>query len=182
VGGHASTARALEDSALHEAVRWASRALAFAEDQEKKTYKGLVGVRFNLGQMSGGTKANMIAAAAELRYGVRPRPDQVPHELLAVIGELAPRPERVTWTPGFIAPPLPTPGRLPGAAALAAELGLPEGEPVDFWTEAALFSEAGLDAIVYGPGDIAQAHTAGEWVSLGDLEGALATYDRIFAG
>ena len=55
-------------------------------------------------------------------------------------------------------------------------------EPVDFWTEAALFSEAGLDAIVYGPGDIAQAHTAGEWVALADLATALEAYDRILAG
>jgi acetylornithine deacetylase len=69
-----------------------------------------------------------------------------------------------------------------GATALAADLGLPVGEPVDFWTEAALFSEAGLDAIVFGPGDIAQAHTAGEWVSLADLAAALAAYERILSG
>jgi acetylornithine deacetylase len=181
-GGHASAPRALEDSALHEAMRWGARALAFAEAEEQQVYKGLGGIRFNLGLMSGGTKANMIAAGAELRYGVRPRPDQRPHDLLAALGALAPHPDRVTWTPGFVAPPLPSPGRLAGASALAAELGLPESAPVDFWTEAALFSEAGLDAIVYGPGDIAQAHTAGEWVALADLAAALAAYERILAG
>jgi acetylornithine deacetylase len=197
-GGHASAPRALEDSALHEAVRWAARALAFAEGEEQKSYKGLTGVRFNLGTLSGGTKANMIAAAAELRYGVRPRPDQRPHDLLATIDALAPHPDRVRWTPGFVAPPLPTwgrerphtpgscgalsaPGPLARAEALAADLGLPEGEPVDFWTEGALFSEAGLDTIVYGPGDIAQAHTAGEWVRLEDLAAALAAYERILS-
>lgn len=181
-GGHASAPRALTDSALHEAVRWASRALAFAEGQEAESYKGLQGIRFNLGVMSGGTKANMIAAAAELRYGVRPRPDQSPHGLLAEIGALAPHADRVTWTAGFVAPPLPAPGKLDGAARLASDLGLPAGDPVDFWTEAALFSEAGLDAIVFGPGDIAQAHTAGEWVALSDLAAALAAYERIFRG
>jgi acetylornithine deacetylase len=124
----------------------------------------------------------MIASAAELRYGVRPRPDQRPLDLLEALGALAPHPERVTWTPGFVAPPLPAAGRVAGPTALAADLGLPAGEPVDFWTEAALFSEAGLDAIVYGPGDIAQAHTAGEWVALSDLAAALAAYDRILAG
>jgi acetylornithine deacetylase len=181
-GGHASAPRALVDSALHESVRWAARAIAFAEEEEAKSYKGLTGIRFNLGVMNGGTKANMIAAGSELRYGVRPRPDQRPHELLDAIGALAPRPDRVTWTPGFVAPPLPAAGRLEGAAALANDLGLPIGEPVDFWTEAALFSEAGLDAVVYGPGDIAQAHTAGEWVSLADLSAALAAYERILSG
>ena len=41
---------------------------------------------------------------------------------------------------------------------------------VRFWTEAALFSRAGLAAVVYGPGDIAQAHTVDEWVALDQLQ------------
>jgi len=180
VGGHASAPRALVDSAVHEAVRWSARALAFAEEQEQESYQGLSGIRFNLGVIQGGTKANMIASTTELRYGVRPRPDQRPLDLLAAIGALAPRPERVTWTPGFVAPPLASPT---GAGEdLARELGLPLGAPVDFWTEAALFSEAGLPTLVYGPGDIAQAHTAGEWVSLADLAAAFAVYQRILGG
>ena len=180
-GGHASSPRALQDSALHEAVRWASRALAFAEEQEAHGYKGLSGIRFNLGVMAGGTKANMIASAAELRYGVRPLPNQRPLDLLAALGALAPHGDRVTWTPGFVAPPLPAAGRLEGAAALARELGLPVGEPVDFWTEAALFSEAAIDAVVLGPGDIAQAHTAGEWVALSQLAEAALMYERVLS-
>lgn len=56
------------------------------------------------------------------------------------------------------------------ARDLAEELGLPVGNAVDFWTEASLFSEAGLTALVFGPGDIAQAHTADEWVSLAQLQ------------
>jgi acetylornithine deacetylase len=176
VGGHASAPRALVDSAVHEAVRWSARALAFAEEQEQASYQGLAGIRFNLGVLQGGTKANMIASTTELRYGVRPRPDQRPLDLLAEIGALAPHPDRVTWTPGFVAPPLR------GGADLARELDLPLGAPVDFWTEAALFSEAGLPAVVYGPGDIAQAHTAGEWVKLEDLAAALAVYQRILGG
>ena len=56
------------------------------------------------------------------------------------------------------------------ARDLADELGLPIGNAVDFWTEASLFSQAGLTAFVYGPGDIAQAHTAGEWVALDELQ------------
>jgi acetylornithine deacetylase len=182
VGGHASAPRALEDSALHEAVRWASRALAFAEESEARRYRNLSGIRFNLGVLGGGTKANMIASSADLRFGVRPLPDQRPEDLVAAITGLAPRAGRVTWEPGFTAPPLPAAGKLGGAMALASALALETGEPVDFWTEAALFSEAGLPAIVFGPGDIAQAHTAGEWVTLADLAAAEATYERILGG
>jgi acetylornithine deacetylase len=182
LGGHASAPRALVDSAVHEAVRWSARALAFAEESEGRRYQTLAGIRFNLGVLEGGTKANMIAATAALRFGVRPLPDQHPEALLASLCGLAPRPDRVTWTPGFLAPPLPAPGADRAAAVtLAAELGLPLADPVDFWTEAALFSEAGLPALVYGPGDIAQAHTAGEWVRLAELAEAHAAYARILS-
>lgn len=182
-GGHASSPRALADSAVHESVRWASRALAFAEESEARRYRSLQGIRFNLGVLHGGTKANMIASVAELRFGVRPLPSDPPGALIAAITGLAPHADRVTWTPGFTAPPLPAPGvasaDLAAASALAGALDLPEGDPVDFWTEAALFSAAGLPAIVYGPGDIAEAHTAGEWVRLAELREAEATYERI---
>ena len=50
---------------------------------------------------------------------------------------------------------------------------------MDFWTEAALFAEAGLDTIVFGPGDIAQAHTANEWVSQEQLMNVVQHYIRI---
>jgi acetylornithine deacetylase len=178
-GGHASSARALADSALHEAVRWASRALAYAEESEARRYKELQGIRFNLGVLQGGTKANMIASSAAVRFGVRPLPDQEPEEIAAAIAELAPRADRVTWRPGFFAPPLRA-GR--SAASAAEDLGLRPGPAVDFWTEAALFSEAGAAALVYGPGDIAQAHTAGEWVALSDLVEAAGTYLRLLSG
>ncbi|MBS0589555.1 MAG: acetylornithine deacetylase, partial [Proteobacteria bacterium] len=55
------------------------------------------------------------------------------------------------------------------ARDFADEVGLPIGNAVDFWTEASLFSQAGYSAIVCGPGDIAQAHTADEFVELSQL-------------
>jgi acetylornithine deacetylase len=33
-------------------------------------------------------------------------------------------------------------------------------------------SEAGIPSVVFGPGDIAQAHTGDEWVQLSELERA----------
>ena len=60
------------------------------------------------------------------------------------------------------------------ARDLADELGLPVGNAVDFWTEASLFSAAGYTALVYGPGDIAQAHAADEFVSIEQLDACMA--------
>ena len=56
------------------------------------------------------------------------------------------------------------------ADSFARVHNLEMGKGLDFWTEASLFSAAGMTAIVYGPGDIAQAHTADEWVALEQLQ------------
>jgi acetylornithine deacetylase len=41
---------------------------------------------------------------------------------------------------------------------------------VDYFCDAAVLAEAGIPSVVFGPGDIAQAHTADEWISLTSLE------------
>ena len=41
-----------------------------------------------------------------------------------------------------------------------------------YFCDAAVLSLGGMPAVVFGPGDIAQAHTADEWISLAQLERA----------
>jgi acetylornithine deacetylase len=170
--GHASADRALSDSAVHEAVRWATLALDEAHRAQSETFGALHGIRFNLGRIEGGLKPNMIAGEAVLRFGVRPLPNQDPREVLERMWALAPNPDRVRWEAGFLAPPLRRGGPLP------VDLDTDSIE-VDFWTEAALFSEAGYPTVVYGPGDIAQAHTVGEWVAVDQLAAVTDTYARL---
>jgi acetylornithine deacetylase len=172
--GHASNAQLREDSAVHQALRWGQAALEFAESQNHQRFGGLTGLRFNIGRIEGGIKSNVIAPSAEMRVDLRPLPSMAPEALLQSLRALTdPSPARFEET--FRGPSLPA-GDVASAEAcrlaardLADELGLPIGNAVDFWTEAALFSQAGCTAFVYGPGDIAQAHGAGEWVALGQL-------------
>jgi acetylornithine deacetylase len=184
--GHASRANALDESATHEAVRWGAAALAYAEanasSRHPSSSEGLSGLRFNLGRIEGGEKPNVVAGEARVRFGVRPPPGTPPRDALAAFQALAPRPDRVQWETGFLGAPLPADAgdalALAGDA-LANRLEIPEGPAVDFWTEAALFSAQGFPAIVYGPGDIAQAHTKNEWVALDQLARVAATYQRL---
>jgi len=45
-------------------------------------------------------------------------------------------------------------------------------EGMTAWTDAALLNEAGIPAICYGPGDIARAHAAAEWIEIAEIERA----------
>jgi acetylornithine deacetylase len=181
--GHASGEQKPADSALHQAVRWSAAALDFAEAQSTEGFGGLRGMRFNLGRLEGGIKANMIAPEAELRFGMRPLPSVDMDDLLERLRTLA-EPAPAMFEEAFRGPPLPAKAAdaergLHKARALAESFGIPVGAAVDFWTEAALFSQAGCTTFVYGPGDIAQAHSADEWVALDDLETAARMYLHI---
>lgn len=52
-------------------------------------------------------------------------------------------------------------------------------EGLSCWTDAALFNEAGIPALCFGPGDIALAHSAEEWVTLEDIEHATRVLERV---
>ena len=180
IAGHASDPRALADSAVHRAARWATRALDFAEEHNEDRYEDLSGIRFNIGRIEGGIKPNIIAPDALVRFGVRTLPGQDGETLLTALRNLAEPHEVASFEPVFIAPSLPARTEdLAGTRAWARALDLTPGEPVDFWTEAALFSAANMAALVFGPGHIAQAHSADEWVELQQLSDVTEIYSRL---
>jgi acetylornithine deacetylase len=183
--GHASGADAIRDSAVHEAIRWGARAVNRVEGMAQERFGGLTGLRFNIGRIEGGIKANMIAPACELRFGFRPLPSQSIDALHGVFRSCADPDMLDLYAETFRGPALPAgdvheaESRRLAARDLADALGLPIGNAVDFWTEASLFSAAGMTALVFGPGDIAQAHTADEWVALDQLAAYAEAVRRI---
>jgi len=174
--GHASGANAMTANALHQAMRWGGNALDLVEGEAQSRFGGLTGLRFNIGKVEGGIKANVIAPSAEVRFGFRPLPSHDIDTLHVRFGACASAGALERYEETFRGPSLPAGDiasaeeRRLAARDLADELGLPIGNAVDFWTEASLFSQAGLTAFVYGPGDIAQAHTADEFVTLAQLQ------------
>jgi acetylornithine deacetylase len=188
--GHASGANALQANALHQAMRWGANALDLVEGEAHARFGGLTGLRFNIGKVEGGIKANVIAPSAEVRFGFRPLPSHDVDALHVRFGTCAAPGALERYEETFRGPSLPAGAFFSDAGATAEErrlaardladaLGLPIGNAVDFWTEASLFSQAGLTAFVYGPGDIAQAHTAGEWVALDQLQRYADSISRI---
>jgi acetylornithine deacetylase len=183
--GHASGANAMTANALHQAMRWGGNALDLVEGEAQSRFGGLSGLRFNIGKVEGGIKANMIAPSAEVRFGFRPLPSHDLDVLHARFQGCATPAALAHYEETFRGPSLPAGDiasaeeRRLAARDLADAMHLPIGNAVDFWTEASLFSQAGLTALVYGPGDIAQAHSADEWVALDQLQRYAASITRL---
>lgn len=178
--GHTSGADAAAGSAIHKAVRWMNAALQLAEPGGV-----LDGSRFNIGIVSGGTASNVVASETVVRFGFRPEPGEdaeaLTDERVRALRALLPGDGSAAWTDRFLAPPLTADAR---TEAIAERWGVEAGPDVDFWTEAALFSAGGgaaggIPAVVLGPGDIAQAHAADEFVLVSQLEACARAYASI---
>jgi len=175
VSGHSSEPRALQDNALHKLSAWVAAAVGLA------TQMDLEGRRpcFNVGEVYGGVKSNVIAAQANLHWSARLSPGDSNEDFLDLMTGLD-NSHSAQWRVPFSGPPLPTEGMSISQAESFVELhGLEPGPAVDFWTEASLFAQAGIPAIVLGPGNIAQAHVLDEWVSIEQLELAFKIYTKL---
>jgi acetylornithine deacetylase len=65
---------------------------------------------------------------------------------------------------------LETDFRLPLAARFLRSVGQRKPVGVRYFCDASVLGHGGIPSVVFGPGDIAQAHTADEWISLQSLE------------
>ncbi|MBM4267527.1 MAG: M20 family metallopeptidase [Deltaproteobacteria bacterium] len=127
----------------------------------------------SVGVVGGGVGANVVPAEAWLLMDRRLLPGETAESITAEIRERLRRAgtEHVEITRTAVEkPPLLTEDDTRGARACRAALeavGLPVDSTVAaFGTDAGVFAEKGLPGVVIGPGDIAQAHTAREFVEL----------------
>lgn len=145
---------------------------------------------FNVGTVSGGDALNIIARECLLNWEFRPIPGADPAEIIArvetwVKDELLPGMR--TTDPScavenvceFVVPPLDAAEGSVAEAIAREATGLNSTGTVAFVTEASLFADAGVPAIVCGPGDIAQAHQPDEFIEIAQLDACLAFLDRI---
>jgi acetylornithine deacetylase len=177
---HGSDARCIEQSAISRAADWLHAAANMARASEREG-GDLPGIRFNAGRIEGGIKPNICAPDCALRFGVRPGPMHAMDDVQAALKALAPDEHWQEFTRLYALPALSPMGQSGQAARdYAQSLGLPIGDPVNFWTEAALFAEHNTPVFVFGPGSIEQAHTVDEWVSFEQLSAAYRVYEKVF--
>lgn len=131
----------------------------------------------NAVRITGGTAGNVIPDAAEVEINYRFAPSKSVGQAEAYVRDLLQGYdiERTDGAPGA------RPGlNHPAAAAFVAAVGA-EPKPKYGWTDVARFSELGIPAVNFGPGDALLAHTDNEHVGAEAIRGCHAALHRWLA-
>lgn len=152
----------------------------YGEDLRSRPAHALLGHgSLHAGTITGGTAASVYPDRCELLLERRTLPgegpDAVVRELQEVLDGLGGREpdldaslEMSLHRPGT---EVAAESRLVQGLLRAGEAcGVPPGiEGMTAWVDAAFLNEAGIPAVCYGPGDLAQAHAADEWINVAEI-------------
>lgn len=177
LAGHSSNPdyghNALE--AMHKVI---AELLIWRNELQQQYTNGLFEVpvpTMNFGHIHGGDNPNRICGACELHIDIRPLPGM---NLADLRNELNKRLQKIMPEHGFKLQTLPLFSGIPAmetpaesALVKAAEklTGALAGS-VAFGTEAPYLTDLGIETIVLGPGDIAQAHQPDEYLEVNRIQ------------
>lgn len=179
--GHSSNP-ALGNNAMEGMYKAIGELLAWRAELQERYNNPLFEVdvpTINLGHIHGGDNPNRICGSCELQFDFRPLPGMRYDDLFAEIDQrilerlkdsvLDVRLERLF--DGI--PPMETAATAAIVTATEELTGF-SSESVAFGTEGPYFNDMGMETVILGPGDIAQAHQPDEYVA---LERLLPTVD-----
>jgi acetylornithine deacetylase len=127
----------------------------------------------SVGSIAGGTQPNVVPDHCVMTADRRMLPGETVHGVCRQIRALLlARGLRATVTDSKDAPcpALETDPHQPLVRALMDCVGQRQPVGAHYFCDAAVLAGAGMPSIVFGPGDIAQAHTADEWINVRSLE------------
>jgi acetylornithine deacetylase len=141
-------------------------------------------------RIDGGTATNIVPVSCRLDFDVRALPGvdiaAIDRRVRAFAANVClPEMRKVAPEAGIdiaIAnqvPPFSAAGSSEAVALALRLAGQNETHAVSYATEAGLFQAAGSSSVVIGPGDIAQAHTADEWIAADQIEKCSAFLHRL---
>jgi acetylornithine deacetylase len=140
----------------------------------------------NLGCLRAGDNPNRICGHAELQIDLRMLPgmdnDDIRQELKARLERVA-EPYRTPLSLSEINPPVPpfaTPPDAPLARRLEQLSGCRAGT-VAFSTEGPFLQQLGIETVIFGAGNIAQAHQPDEYLAIDQLEPAIGVLAQLIA-
>lgn len=155
-------------------------------DREDKAFSPPVST-YNVGTIRGGSAVNIIAEHCEFLWEVRPLPGVDAAQIHARWEQLARSlaaqkpPIQVTHRLEAEVPALAEEVNQKAAALVKTLLGKPENATAPFVTEAGLYQQAAIPAVVCGPGRVEQAHQPDEYVSVQEMQQYYAFLKRLIA-
>jgi len=169
-------------NAIYRMARVLDGLQRYAQMLSQTTIDPLLGpATISVGIINGGSSVNTVPDRCTIEIDRRvvggERPLDAPHQVIEYLRKVEGIEFPLDVTPCWIAEPALMPA---GSETIVAKLGTAidsvrgshRVRSVPFGTDAATISFAGTPSVVFGPGDIAQAHTCDEWVPLDEVEQA----------
>ncbi|TAN48280.1 MAG: acetylornithine deacetylase [Methylococcaceae bacterium] len=162
--------------------------LAWREELQQRHHHAAFSVptpTLNLGAIHGGDNSNRICARCQTDIDIRLLPGMMPaavrEELRRRLAQSLKNQPRLRLECNALfegLPPFETPADAPLVHACEHFSGH-AAEAVAFGTEAPYLSSLGLETLVLGPGDIAQAHQPDEYLALAQLQPGIDIYRQL---
>jgi acetylornithine deacetylase len=160
----------------------------YAAELHKAKVDPLLGAAtISVGRIEGGTSVNTVPDRCRIEIDRRLVAGESVEQAPSQLAEFLRRQSGIDF-PFETSPPWMGKGALSPAgaeelirllgAAIDAEHGTHKVHSVPYGTDASTIAATGIPAVVFGPGDIAQAHTVDEWVPLDEVELASAILFR----
>ncbi|HZD26117.1 MAG TPA: acetylornithine deacetylase [Alphaproteobacteria bacterium] len=187
-------------SATHQGVNtifYAAELIAFLRRQAEAMKTEQTGERFDppyttvhVGLVNGGTALNIIPKRTSFTWECRVVPGHdgtvvrerfdafARDELLPEMRAVYPEADIVTEVRARVTPLVPQDGS-PAETLVLALAGSNETHAVSYGTEAGIFQEGGVPAVVCGPGNIREAHKPDEYIELSQVEACTAFLRRL---
>ena len=153
----------------------------YADSLKSRTHPLLGHATVNVGSIHGGTQPNIVPDRCVISIDRRTLPGetekQVRTEILRVLKRhgLVGTFDNLRTSP---CPALETDAELPLIQSLMRAAKKRRTLGVHYFCDAAPLAAGGIPAVVFGPGDIAQAHTSDEWISIESLEKGVGILER----
>jgi succinyl-diaminopimelate desuccinylase len=131
----------------------------------------------NVGSIQGGTQPNIVPDHCVIRVDRRTLPGETEDSVVKSLGKLIRSlgvKAAITGEKSGPTAPLETSPENPLVRLFMQSAAQRDPQGVHYFCDASVLASVGIPSVVFGPGDIAQAHTADEWISLESLELAKA--------
>lgn len=179
------------------AIHWAARVIDELQRIERDLMASSHDPRFDppyatlqVTEITGGTASNIVPVTCRFGFEIRAVPGldvaAVERRLAAFVEyECLPAMRQVADEAGILVrqtnrvPPFGAKADSEVVALALKLVGQNETHAVSYATEAGLFQDGGAPSVVCGPGHIAQAHTANEWIAESELDRCMAFLGRL---